>query len=211
MTYANHLHIDTAFQEKLFKEYPYILRSKENMAKLFNWEIKQWDKFQLTINNLAYKRLLSNAEGQLLDDIGTKLNIKRYDKTDDAYRATIMLRGLRQTSNGSRGDIVKLLKLFFGEEHFYFSKGGLGYAEVTIPPNCFDQAALSVEIDNIFPVNTNLHIKEKNDKPHFCFTDITESQPPVDSGGFSDEEAPDEAVDGCFTDWFFSSKNGYHT
>ncbi len=210
MSNANHLQMDMKFQENLFNEYPYMLRSKENLSKLLHWEIKQWDKFQLAINNLAYKRLLINAEGQLLDDIGDKLNIRRYDKTDDAYRSTILLRSLRQTSNGSRGDIVRLLKLFFGTSVFYFTKGDRGFVQLTVPPHCFDQAALSKEIDDIFPVNTNLHINERLDKPFFGFTDSEEIGIPSGSGGFSDAESTDDTVDGCLTDWFFSSKHGYH-
>ncbi len=210
MTKANHLQINSELQQDLFSEYPYTLRSKENVAKLLISDIKQWDKFQLAIQDVAYKRLLPNATGSLLDDIGGRLNLKRYNQTDDAFRATIRLRSLRQTSNGSRGDIVELLNIFFNGATFYFNKGGLGFVDLTVPKHCFDQGGLAKEVEDLFPANTNLHIKEMGDEPYMGFIDAKDSLTPNGMGGFSDAKNPDTVKDGKLTDWFFSSKNGYY-
>lgn len=113
---ANHITPDENFVEDSVKELPQWLQDKENYTKLVRWYAKRWDTLDKEAIKLAYTRLLDNSGGKVLDTLGEKLGLYRYNQTDGEYKSLIKLRAFRQTQGDTRPDIVKLSKiLFFGD------------------------------------------------------------------------------------------------
>ena len=210
---ANHIQLDPDFVEDGVSELPYFLQTKENFAKLTRWYCKRWEAMDHEVIKLAYLRMLDNASGAILDMLGARIGLARYDQTDTEYRALIKLRTFRQTTAANRHDIVTLMKiLFFGENPIitkrrYTSETGEinnsnSFIEVVIPENCLSDVDVSQQLEDMFPANTNLWVCQTDTTPFF-FVDGKDGIQPEGTGGFSDSK--ETAVESLLTDWIHSS------
>jgi hypothetical protein len=210
---ANHIQIDPNFVEDGVAELPQFLQSKENYSKLIRWYCTRWDTMDGEVIKLAYLRLLDNASGAILDVLGERIGLLRYDQNDTEYKALIKLRSFRQTTAANRPDIVTLMKiLFFGENplitkrRYTDSSGNVNnsnsFIEVVIPQNCLSDTDVSQQLDDMFPINTNLWVAQADGTP-FYFVDIKDGIQPTGTGGFSDSK--EASVEGLLTDWIHSS------
>lgn len=210
---ANHIQLDPNFVEDGVAELPQFLQSKENFAKLTRWYCKRWEAMDGEIIKLAYLRLLNNASGAILDMLGERIGLLRYDQTDIEYKALIKLRSFRQTTSASRGDIVELMKiLFFGENPFitkrrYTDSGGNinnsnSFIEVVIPANCLSDKDVSQQLEDMFPINTNLWVAQTDATP-FYLVDGKDNIQPTGTAGLSDSK--ETSVEGLLTNWIHSS------
>ena len=89
-------------------------KSSENMVKLVYIISSHKEILDQAIIYLAKARLLANATGVYLDQIGEKLGVDRQSATDDQYRAILQLRAYRVASTGTRPDIIKIFSKFSG-------------------------------------------------------------------------------------------------
>ena len=213
LTPANHILPDVNFVEDGVKELPQFLQTKENYAKLIRWYCTRWDTLDKEIIKVAYLRLLENAGGKILDVLGERIGIFRHNQTDVEYKALIKLRSFRQTVGDSRADIVTLMKiLFFGENPFITKRLYTGisgeinnsnsFIEVIIPINCLSDTDVSQQLEDMFPINTNLWVTQSDSTP-FYFVDIKDGIQATDTGGLSDSK--DTSVESLLTDWIHSS------
>ena len=200
---ANHIAYDPNFVISAIEEYPDYLQSKEYFIKLATWYAKRWESIDIEIVKLAYLRLLDNAIGVNLDNIGALLGVDRYDQDDDSYRALIKFRSARQTSNATRPDVVSLLtKLFYGDTPIIY-KGVQGFIEVTVPKACFDYSTLSSEMESLFPITTNLWVIENTNSFPLVLVDQKTGVQPSGTGGLSDQKISD--TNGILSNWIHSS------
>lgn len=210
---ANHIQIDPNFVEDGVSELPVFLQTKDNFTKLTRWYCQRWETMDHEVIKLAYLRMLDNATGSILDMLGLRIGIYRYDQSDTEYRALIKLRTFRQTTSANRADIVTLMKiLFFGEnpiitKRVYTSSSGdiynsNSFIEVVIPPNCLSNTDVSSQLEDMFPANTNLWVSQTDTTPFF-FVDGKDGIQPTDTGGLSDSK--EASVESLLTDWIHSS------
>lgn len=153
---ANRVVFDQTFTQDAFNDLPPFMRQKENIAKLLVMLVNRWDVVQTETIKLAYMTLLDNAEGKFLRDIAERMFITVGDQSDSQLKAYIKFKALKQDSEGTRSDIVNLLKLVSGGDYINIYKGINNFVEVTFPTECLALEQVGAELEDIFPVNTNL-------------------------------------------------------
>lgn len=199
---ANHIYPDPDFITDGVLELPAFLREKENYTKLVEWYCARWDNLDKEVVKLAYLRLLENASGKILDDLGERIGLERHNQSDVEYKALIKLRSFRQTVGDSRKDIVTLLKiLFFGETPF-ITKGSNNFIEVIIPENCLADEDVANQLEDMFPINVNLWVTQTDADPFYLIDEKTGIQP-TGTGGLSDDK--ESTVESLLTNWIHSS------
>jgi len=152
--------------------------------------------------NLAYYRLLSNASGKVLDTLGERVGIYRHNQSDLEYKALIKLRGFRQTREDTRSDIVDLLKIIFFGKPPYITKHSNNFIEIIVPTNCLSDEDLATQLEDMFPVPTNLWVTQTDTTP-FYLVDSKDGVQPEGTAGLSDSK--ETTAGGFLTNWIHSS------
>lgn len=155
---SNRVVFDLTFVQDAFDELPFYMQQKENFVKLQNVISGRFNKCQTEAIKMAYLRFLDNAEGVVLDSIASRLFIERSGQDDDSLKGAIKLRALSQDSEGTRGQIVNLLKVISGGDYVKVFKGPKNYVEVVFPSECLNTSEVKVSLSDLFPINTNLII-----------------------------------------------------
>jgi hypothetical protein len=199
---VNHILPDANFVEGGVSELPRFLQSKPNYATLVRWYCKRWDTMDKEVLKLGYLRLLDNASGLILDTIGEKFGLYRNSQSDLEYKALIKLRSFRQTKGDNRSDIVELLKILFFGENPLITKGYNNFIEVVIPANCLSDEDVAKQLEDMFPINTNLWVTQ-TDSTAFYLIDSKDGIQPEATGGLSDSK--ENSVESLLTNWIHSS------
>lgn len=202
ITTANHIQSDDDFVTDSVAELPHMLQSKENLVKLVEWYAERWQTLDEKVIDLGNMRLLDNAEGEVLTMLAERLGVERYDQTDIELRALLKLRAYRQTVGDTRDDIVSLIEILFYGDTPIISKRSHNFVEVVMPENCLSNADAAQQIDDMFPINTNLWVTQADEDP-FYFVDTKTDEQPDDTGGFSDSKEDD--VESYLTEWVSAS------
>ncbi len=203
MTSVNRVEVLPDFVPDALKEFPVKQQGQENFIKLAEFQASGWKRLDDEVVKLGYLRLLDNSSGVLLDNIGSLLGVSRAEQDDSSFRARIKLRSLRQTMDTSRDNIIELLTIFFQGEVPVMYKGVGGFTELIIPTNCLNSFTLSMDLENIFPISTNLWIL-KNDATVFHLIDSTTGVQPTGTSGLFDSATGVEDQ-GILSDWIHSS------
>src|SRR5574343_508647 len=88
---VDHIRIQENFVQDGLDYLPESLK-KGNIQSIINIDLQRWKLLEGILYDLAINRLLSNATGIYLDDIGARYQIYRNGLDDDNYRATLFLR-----------------------------------------------------------------------------------------------------------------------
>jgi hypothetical protein len=155
---VNRVVFDLSFVTDGLKELPYDQLQKENYVKLLSILLNRLEACQNEAIKLAYLRFLDNAYGDMLDSIASRFFINRGDKSDEDLKASIKLFALRQVNQGTRADIINILKVLTANGFVKIYKGLDNYIEVCISIDCVNVSEIKSEIEAIFPVNTNLKL-----------------------------------------------------
>lgn len=159
---SNRVVYDETFLQDMFNDIPYDSRA-DNFTKLLMVVGNRFDKVNKAAISLAYSRLLDNASGQMLENIASRFFIERLGKTDEELKATIKLRAVSQDSEATRRDIFNILSIISGEGGYvHIYKGVDNYLQVTISTDCLDLTKVKIDLENLFPVNTNLTFLKTN-------------------------------------------------
>ena len=153
---ANRVVFDLTFVEDSFNEMEDYMQQKKNLMRFLLVASRRLAHTQEVAIQLAYLRLVDNAEGVFLTDIAARIGIPRGDQTDKQLQAFIKFRALSQASEGTRTDIVNLLKIVSGGDYVKIFKGENNYVEVTFASECLNLIAIGQDLEDLFPVNTNL-------------------------------------------------------
>lgn len=115
---------------------------------------------------LGKARLLANATGAYLDEIGDKLGVDRMSASDDQYRAILQLRAYRVASAGTRPDIISLFSKFSGLSEADVSTyvGKNKTFDVAFYEECLNSTTALDEIVKLFPVVSNYRLISKAGK-----------------------------------------------
>ncbi|AUR86385.1 hypothetical protein NVP1084O_178 [Vibrio phage 1.084.O._10N.261.49.F5] len=153
---VNRVVVDTTFVEDAYNDIPWDQRLPDLMKMLVVISDK-FNKVQIEAVKIAYARFLDNATGDMLGGVASRFFIKREGRDDNTLRAAIKLHAVRQDSEGTREDIVRILQILAGEGGLVginkLPKGGI---QTIISIDCLNLSELTVDIESIFPVNTNL-------------------------------------------------------
>ncbi len=204
MTSVNQIKVEDDFVKDALAEFPKKQQGQEAFIKLAEWSAQGWKNLDDEVVKLGYMRLLDNAEGVLIDNIGDLFGMSRGAQTDESYRANIKLRSLRQVTDGSRDDVVDLMRIMFSGQTPLIYKGIRGFMEITVPTNCLDSTALSLELESMLPATTNLWVMQTDASLRLGFVDSTNNTQPVGTAGFYDfaTGADDQ---GQLSNWIHSS------
>lgn len=112
---------------------------------------------------LAEGRLLSNATGLNLDEIGQQVGIYRNGLEDPEYRAVITILRGSASKSGTRGEVIATLKQIFGVDNFNTYKGDNYRVDINIFDACFEIISVIPEILDMLPLPTHLRMTESND------------------------------------------------
>lgn len=162
MNDSNRVVFDLTFTEDAYNDLPYDQRL-DNLVKLLVVIGERFDLAQRQTIAMAYQRLLDNAEGDMVDSVASRFFIDRQGKSDEEMKAAIKLFSLRQDSEGTRSEVVRLLQVIAGDsEYLNIYKGPNNYLQVAVSTDCLDLTKIRVDLEGLFPINTNLTFLKTN-------------------------------------------------
>ena len=155
--------------------------------------------------NLAEYRLLANAEGDLLDEIGSQLGVYRNGQSDSDFKSTILIHQIAATCGGTRPDISSLMEKLFLDGKWRLYKGTNYRVDVYVATVCFEVANMVDSIVDIFPLMTQLRIVEVDiSRPTFGFYGDKYS------GGFGSSNLPTSRKSGRLAKVVYTTDDEVH-
>lgn len=155
---SNRLKFNVTFTQDGLSELPYKQTQRENFYKLAELIVNRLNNIQNQAVSLAYSRILDLAEGDMLDVIASHYFIDREGKSDEGLRSAIKLHALRQNTEPTRPEIVSILNILTDNGFVKIYKGLNNYVEVVISVDCLSIQSLSDQLQDLFPINTNLKV-----------------------------------------------------
>lgn len=156
-----------------------------NIQKLLSVAVSAFQDVERSTVELATGRLLTEAVGAQLDEIGGQLGVARLTASDEGYRTAIKVAGRSRNSAITRDALVELLGLLAGNSATDIYRGVAHYVDLTIISSCVSPELIGPQIQGVFPLNTKLRIVAKEAVP-FGFEGDDGSQGfgayPVDNG-----------------------------
>lgn len=151
------------------------MKEKENLVKFLTIYLERLAKIDLSFVNLAEGRLLNNAAGINLDEIGEQYGLERNGMSDTNYRAIITILLATHARHGTREDIIGTLAQLFGYGNFSTWKGDNYRIDINVNKTCFDLVATIEEIEDMLPLPTHLRLTESQGVP-FGFNGDTDAE-----------------------------------
>ncbi|AGH32063.1 baseplate protein [Vibrio phage PWH3a-P1] len=155
---SNRLKFNITFTQDGLSELPWVQTQRENFYKLARLIVNRLDNIQNQTVALAYSRILDLAEGDMLDIIASHYFIEREGKDDEDLKSAIKLYALRQNTEPTRTEIVNILNILTDDGFVKIYKGVNNYIEVVISVDCLSIQSLSDQLQDLFPINTNLKV-----------------------------------------------------
>lgn len=154
---VDHIQIKENFVQEGLDYLPEALQ-KPNIQKILQIDLERWKVIDDTLYQLAIRRLLSEATGVYLDDIGARFQIFRNGLDDDDYRATLFLKTGEAQKHGTRSDIINVLYQLLGTESVFTWKGDNYRFDIAISSPCFNLSTTAEDIAALMPLITNLRV-----------------------------------------------------
>lgn len=154
---VDHIQIKENFVQEGLDYLPEALQ-KPNIQKILQIDLERWKVIDDTLYQLAIRRLLSEATGVYLDDIGARFQIFRNGLDDNDYRATLFLKTGEAQKHGTRSDIINVLYQLLGTESVFTWKGDKYRFDIAISSPCFNLSTTAEDIAALMPLITNLRI-----------------------------------------------------
>lgn len=163
---------------------------KDNLTKFLTVFLERLETLDSSFISLAEFRLLSNAEGVVLDDIGEQMGLYRNGQSDDDFRTILLIRQAAAGKGGTRPQVEETLQHLFSTTNWSLYKGTNYRIDLYASSPCFDLINISEDIVETFPIMTQLRIVETDYLNMGFGFDGDE-----DAGGFgsSNDEAASEA------------------
>lgn len=136
------------------------LKEKENLVKFLTVYLQRLEALDRMWVSLAEGRLLQNAVGANLDEIGNQVGISRDGLSDQNYRAIIMILLSSAAKHGTRPEVIETLKQLFGDDNFTTWKGDNFRFDINVSKSCFDLVTAIPEILDMLPLVTHLRLTE---------------------------------------------------
>ena len=157
--YTDFINEEDAFVEAALAALPDYL-NKENTRNLLTTHLERLKEIEVALVDLAEGRLLENAEGVILDEIGEQLNKPRNGLNDASYRSSLNIYQASMNNSGTRPDVNETLSSLFPDSSYFLYKGKNYRIDLYAKSECFEVDTLPEDIKDIFPVITHLRILE---------------------------------------------------
>ena len=159
MTDSNFIKPLDSFVSEVINYLPDYLR-KDNLVKFMTVFLDRLEALDNSFIQLAEYRLLVNAQGVVLDDIGTQMGLYRNGQSDDDFRTILLIRQAATGKGGTRPQVEEALQNIFNTTNWSLYKGTNYRIDLYASSPCFDLVNISEDIVETFPIMTQLRIVE---------------------------------------------------
>lgn len=159
MTDSNFIKPLDSFVSEVINYLPDYLR-KDNLVKFMTVFLDRLEALDNSFIQLAEYRLLVNAQGVVLDDIGTQMGLYRNGQSDDDFRTILLIRQASAGKGGTRPQVEEALQNLFSATNWELYKGDNYRIDLYASSPCFDLVNISEDIVETFPIMTQLRIVE---------------------------------------------------
>lgn len=148
-----------SFVDEVINYLPDYLK-KDNLVKFLTIFLDRLEALDNAWIELAEYRLLVNAQGVVLDDIGKQMGLYRNGQSDDDFRTILLIRQASAGKGGTRPHVEETLQNLFGTTNWSLYKGTNYRIDLYASSPCFDLVNISEDIVETFPIMTQLRIVE---------------------------------------------------
>lgn len=155
-TTPNHIAVSEDFVSDSIARQIYVFQNSSNKSARIQIHAERWQVLMDQIQTICEARLLQNAEGVCLDDIGKQMRVTRYSDDDDVYTTSILIREYGTSNAVTRTNIVTLIEDIFdvaGDEVYMVNYPYNGM-ELVLLDVCVTDTSLFEEIKRILPILT---------------------------------------------------------
>ena len=159
MTDSNFIKPLDSFVSEVINYLPDYLR-KDNLVKFMTVFLDRLEALDNSFIQLAEYRLLVNAQGVVLDDIGTQIGLYRNGQSDDDFRTILLIRQASAGKGGTRPQVEEALQNLFSATNWELYKGDNYRIDLYASSPCFELENIVEDIVELFPIITQLRIVE---------------------------------------------------
>ena len=159
MTDSNFIKPLDSFVSEVINYLPDYLR-KDNLVKFMTVFLDRLEALDNSFIQLAEYRLLVNAQGVVLDDIGTQMGLYRNGQSDDDFRTILLIRQASAGKGGTRPQVEEALQNLFSATNWELYKGDNYRIDLYASSPCFELENIIDDILELFPIMTQLRIVE---------------------------------------------------
>lgn len=159
MTDSNFIKPLDSFVSEVINYLPDYLR-KDNLVKFMTVFLDRLEALDNSFIQLAEYRLLVNAQGVVLDDIGTQMGLYRNGQSDDDFRTILLVRQAAAGKGGTRPQVEEALQNLFSATNWELYKGDNYRIDLYASSPCFELENIVDDIVELFPIMTQLRIVE---------------------------------------------------
>lgn len=156
MTDSNFIKPLDSFVSEVINYLPDYLR-KDNLVKFMTVFLDRLEALDNSFIQLAEYRLVVNAQGVVLDDIGTQMGLYRNGQSDDDFRTIILIRQAAG-KGGTRPQVEEALQNLFSAANWELYKGDNYRIDLYASSPCFELENIVEDIVELFPIMTQLRI-----------------------------------------------------
>ena len=157
MTDSNFIKPLDSFVSEVINYLPDYLR-KDNLVKFMTVFLDRLEALDNSFIQLAEYRLLVNAQGVVLDDIGTQMGLYRNGQSDDDFRTILLIRQAAAGKGGTHPQVEEALQNLFSATNWELYKGDNYRIDLYASSPCFELENVVEDIVELFPIMTQLRI-----------------------------------------------------
>lgn len=184
---SNKLQKDPNIPDEMYKLLHSQFKDKQIIEDIFYTIAEQKNKIRDLIVESSEYRLIDNAEGEVLDEVGKQENVERYSTDDPTYRTRIKLNAYKLGMRGTTEDLIDVLSRSTGApaENVYISKSG-NVIGISVLLPCPDKSVVALrDVADMLPINTNYKISGRKSAKGFGFGSVHSTVVNSNVGGFS--------------------------
>lgn len=152
----------SSYLEKLNLDLLEQFRGRPNTLELISALARQLDELEQVLGELLSKRQLSKAQGKQLDGIGEIVGLERQKAqelanslykdvpfNDELYRLLLMRQIMKNTSNCTYPQNIKILKMLWGKTPIYYAEEPDNPATMFFSFNALDEKGQAVALGRV--------------------------------------------------------------
>ena len=148
-----------SFVDEVINYLPDYLK-KDNLVKFLTIFLDRLEALDNAWIELAEYRLLVNAQGVVLDDIGKQMGLYRNGQSDDDFRTILLIRQAAAGKGGTRPQVEESLQNLFSTTNWELYKGKNYRIDLYASSPCFDLNNVVDDIVELFPIMTQIRVVE---------------------------------------------------
>ena len=148
-----------SFVDEVINYLPDYLK-KDNLVKFLTIFLDRLEALDNAWIELAEYRLLVNAQGVVLDDIGKQMGLYRNGQSDDDFRTILLIRQASAGKGGTRPQVEEALQNLFSATNWELYKGKNYRIDLYASSPCFDLNNVVDDIVELFPIMTQIRMVE---------------------------------------------------